>query len=58
MNNINYLEHEQCDGCPYRDTEIIEEKMYADNKPHIVHTELRCKNYFVCKRIIEEMQRR
>ena len=50
------MEHKQCEECPYRDTEIIEEKMYADNIPYIVHTKLRCKNYFICERIILKME--
>ena len=50
---VEYNQHKECEGCPYRDTEIIEEKMCLANE-WIVHTELRCKNYFICMRIIEK----
>lgn len=52
MKEVNYIELEQCDGCPYRETEVLEKRLYANDSLIIVSTELRCKNYFICERII------
>jgi hypothetical protein len=52
--NVEYIQHKECDGCGYRETEIVEETFYADEIPYIVNTSLRCKNYFICQRIIEK----
>ena len=52
--NIEYVQHMECDGCEYRETEIVEETLYVNGTPHIVNTSLRCKNYFICQRIIEK----
>lgn len=49
--DIEYLQLDECDRCPYRDTEIIDEKFYANNEPYYVSTVLRCKNYFACERM-------
>ena len=37
---VDYIELEQCNECPYRDTEVIKK------------TVLRCKKYISCKRVI------
>lgn len=48
---VDYIELEQCNECPYRDTEIIEETIYAEDTSYFTATVLRCRKYFSCERI-------
>ena len=50
---VDYIELPECEGCPYRSTEVLDDVYYADNLPVCANIVLRCRNYIPCKRITE-----
>lgn len=50
---VDYIELAECEGCPYRSTEVLEDIFYADNTPICANTALRCRYYYSCKRIAD-----
>ena len=37
---IDYIQHAECEGCPYEEAELVKEEIYSDGE-----------KYFVCERI-------
>lgn len=50
---VEYIELAECEGCPYRSTEVLEDVFYAADTPVCANTTLRCRNYYSCKRIAD-----
>jgi hypothetical protein len=50
---VECIELAECEGCPYRSTEVLEDVFYAADTPVCASTSLRCRNYYSCKRIAD-----
>lgn len=48
---IDYIQHAECEGCPYEEAELVKEEIYSDGEKYFVSIFVRCENYFVCERI-------